>query len=367
MARNRTRPAKANPLAGGFTTAQQTFANQLQTRTGLNIAVIYAWMAAEQGHGTASAPNGTNNWLNIGSTDSGYYGGNNPAWTDPISAANQTASWLAGGSTFGYGHASSGIVNVLKTAGQSAATQIAALQGSGWASSGYPALESDYQSYLSGAYSGSNSAGASGSGSQVTPSITRRPGGAGASSSTTYASTTPKPDPGVQFAAMQDSVVAPTDVSFGGDLLAPFKFALGQSLSNWKDFEGEVKGPADALVDGADAVEKLSQEFFKIVNNWRFYAMRFTEFTSGVVLMGIGLWLMMSGGGGTQTGPARALRTVIQATPIGREARAAGATRAGRREGHAEHYRLKARTEERQRLSTSDARSQQKAGQARRG
>ena len=85
----------------------------------------------------ARAPN-NNDWLNIGYTDSGTYGSADSVWSDPITAADATAGWLKGQNTIpGYGTASSGIQAILSTAGQPPAAQIAALQSSGWASSGY--------------------------------------------------------------------------------------------------------------------------------------------------------------------------------------------------------------------------------------
>ena len=52
-----------------------------------------------------------------------------------------SAGWLKGQNTIpGYGTASAGVQAILHTAGQSPQAQIAALQQSGWASSGYPSL-----------------------------------------------------------------------------------------------------------------------------------------------------------------------------------------------------------------------------------
>lgn len=123
---------------------QQTFASRLAADTGLDPGVVAAWVHAEQPP-TGPAPNGVNNWLNIGSTDSGFFGGSNPAWASPITAADETAKWLAGSSAAGFGAASGGIRSILSTAGKSPGAQIAAIQGSGWASSGYPDLPSIYR------------------------------------------------------------------------------------------------------------------------------------------------------------------------------------------------------------------------------
>jgi hypothetical protein len=138
-------PAAASTM---LTSAQQTFAARLATDTGLDPGVVSAWLLAEESGGAAVARQGANNndWLNIGYTDGGTYGSTDPVWSDPSAAADATAGWLKGQNTIpGYGTASPGIQSILSTAGQAPAAQIAALQGSGWASSGYPSLPSLYQ------------------------------------------------------------------------------------------------------------------------------------------------------------------------------------------------------------------------------
>jgi hypothetical protein len=138
-------PAKAGTI---LTSAQQTFASRLAADTGLDGGVVSAWMLAEESGGAAVSRQAANNndWLNIGYTDSGTHGSADSIWADPSSAADATAGWLKGQNTIpGYGTASSGIQSILGTAGQSPATQLSALQGSGWASSGYPSLPSLYQ------------------------------------------------------------------------------------------------------------------------------------------------------------------------------------------------------------------------------
>jgi hypothetical protein len=132
-----------------LTAAQQTFASRLAADTGLDAGVISAWLLAEESGGAAQARQaaGNNDWLNIGYTDSGTFGSTDAIWSDPTTAADATAGWLKGQGTIpGYGTASSGIQAILATAGQPPATQIAALQSSGWASSGYPTLPALYQS-----------------------------------------------------------------------------------------------------------------------------------------------------------------------------------------------------------------------------
>ena len=130
-----------------LTPGQQQFATQLAAQTGLDPGVVSAWMLAEESGGAATSrqAQGNNDWLNIGWTDSGRYGTTDGVWSDPISAANATAGWLKGQNTIpGYGTASAGVQSILSSAGQPPAQQIAALQRSGWASSGYPDLPSVY-------------------------------------------------------------------------------------------------------------------------------------------------------------------------------------------------------------------------------
>jgi hypothetical protein len=138
-------PANAGTM---LTSAQQTFAARLAADTGLDGGVVSAWLLAEESGGAAVSRQASNNndWLNIGYTDSGTYGSSDPIWSDPTAAADATAGWLNGQNTIpGYGTASTGIQAILGTAGQAPATQIAALQSSGWASSGYPSLPALYQ------------------------------------------------------------------------------------------------------------------------------------------------------------------------------------------------------------------------------
>jgi hypothetical protein len=135
--------------SGQLTTAQQAFASRLAADTGLDPGVVSAWLVAEESGSAAQSRQAANNndWLNIGYTDSGTYGATDPVWSDPTTAADATAGWLKGQNTIsGYGTASAGVQSILATAGQPPAAQIAALQNSGWASSGYPDLPSLYQS-----------------------------------------------------------------------------------------------------------------------------------------------------------------------------------------------------------------------------
>lgn len=138
-------PASASTM---LTSDQQQFASRLASDTGLDPGVVSAWLLAEESGGAAVSRQSANNndWLNIGYTDSATYGSSDSIWSNPATAADATAGWLKGQNTIpGYGTASSGIQGIVATAGQPAATQISALQSSGWASSGYPSLPSLYQ------------------------------------------------------------------------------------------------------------------------------------------------------------------------------------------------------------------------------
>jgi peptidoglycan DL-endopeptidase CwlO len=145
-----TTPATtALPTGAGslLTSNQQQFASTLAADTGLNPAVVSAWVLAEESGSAAQTRQAQNNndWLNVGYTDGGSYGTSDTIWSDPVSAANATAGWLKGQSTIpGYGAAGSGVESILQTVGQTPEAQITALQQSGWASSGYPNLPSLY-------------------------------------------------------------------------------------------------------------------------------------------------------------------------------------------------------------------------------
>jgi hypothetical protein len=131
-----------------LTSNQQQFASRLASDTGMDPGVVSAWLLAEENGSAATSRQsaGNNDWLNIGYTDSSTYGSSDAIWSNPTTAADATAGWLKGQNTIpGYGTASSGIQGILSTAGQPAATQISAIQGSGWASSGYPDLTELYQ------------------------------------------------------------------------------------------------------------------------------------------------------------------------------------------------------------------------------
>jgi len=131
-----------------LTPGQRQFVGELAAQTGLDPQVISAWCLAEESGGAAASREAQNNhdWLNVGWTDSGRCGTADAIWSNPIAAADATAGWLKGQDTIpGYGRASAGVQSILASAGQPPEQQIAALQHSGWASSGYPDLPGGYR------------------------------------------------------------------------------------------------------------------------------------------------------------------------------------------------------------------------------
>jgi hypothetical protein len=119
-----------------MTSGQEVFAGKLAELTGLNPRVIAAWELAEESGSAATGRQAASNynWLNIGYFDSGA--GQiafDHAFSDPVSAAEQTARFLKGQ----WGGASSGIQAILHTVAQSPEQQMMAIANSGWASSHY--------------------------------------------------------------------------------------------------------------------------------------------------------------------------------------------------------------------------------------
>ena len=119
--------------------AAHAFTTHLAATTGLNPRVIAGWVMAEtSGHNTT---NGPNNWLNVGSFDSGFVGGGANAWNNPVTAANATAAFMLGRPVGGIrpplGGGSSSIRGILSTVGKGVGAQVAAIQNSDWASSHY--------------------------------------------------------------------------------------------------------------------------------------------------------------------------------------------------------------------------------------
>lgn len=113
---------------GGTAGDQKAFGKAFASYTGLSLPVVEAWLLHEQPPGSPSEP-GSNNWLNVQYTDSGpnaeYF---NIAKLPPKAAAKATAEWL---------RQQPGLSGILASAGRGAAAEVAAIEGSGWASSHY--------------------------------------------------------------------------------------------------------------------------------------------------------------------------------------------------------------------------------------
>jgi Lysozyme like domain len=173
-----------------------------------------------------------------------------------------------------------------------------------------------------------------------------RPGGAGAASATTYASNGAK-TPSQIYAEMQDGKIAPAG---GLDLFAPVKWWWGQESGQWKDFAHDLThNPIASIVDdvggGLSAIDTAAGETVKIMEELPWYGLRFIELIFGAIFMGLGVyWARSSGNSGSIS---RTVGRAVGATPIGRAGRIMGATRAGKREGVEEHYRLTARRQAR--------------------
>lgn len=130
---------------------QRRFAQAYAATTGLSPALVVAQLIAEEPAGAAwPVGHRDQNWLNIGKTDSKWYAGGWGSLT-PEQAGRLSGLWAMGKYNVpGFGKAAAGIIAMTRTAGQPLDTQIAALQRSGWASSGYPDLPS-IAAHVSGA------------------------------------------------------------------------------------------------------------------------------------------------------------------------------------------------------------------------
>lgn len=136
-----------------LTPGQEAFAARLAQDSGLDPDVIAAWEYNEDNGSAAQQKESDHNynWLNVGYTDSGQIGTKDPAWyQSPETAADATFGWISDKwqptdpSTGTFGHASSGIHDILQYAGAPAQAQIHAIQSSGWASGGEASMDALY-------------------------------------------------------------------------------------------------------------------------------------------------------------------------------------------------------------------------------
>lgn len=331
-----------------------TFAQRLSQDTGLSKAVILGWVNAETSGWDTT--NGPNNWLNVGSFDSGFAGGGANVWADPISAADATASFMLGrpvhGKTSPVGPGSSSIQAIPQTRNQGIAAQIAAIQDSDWASSHYGYnLASSVQPFVKGKIQIITGPGPNGG--------IVRPGGDSGGGGTSFSG----PTGDTQFTALEDSPrTAPTQyVDLSGDITAPFKWWWGQFSSSWdqtkKSFD-QMISPVGSLVSAGKTVDAAATEVVNILEHFDSYVLRFTEFTTGMLFMLIGFYLAMQPGG--SRGSSFVSRAV-ELSPIGK----ARALATGRREGRTEHYRLQGRRDERARLAARTQAAGQKKRESR--
>lgn len=123
---------------------QRMFAQRLNADIGLEPCVICGWVISEEPASSTCAPNGCNNWLNVGAFDAGgWAGGGADVWSAPVKGADATASFITGKQVNGINsplHAADSIHAIGHVAGKSIAEQISTIQNSHWASSGYPNL-----------------------------------------------------------------------------------------------------------------------------------------------------------------------------------------------------------------------------------
>lgn len=250
----------------GLSSNQLAFADALVKQTGLNPAVVEAWLAQEQGSETQNpASSGIYNFLNIGVTGSGNYGTGDSAWTNPTTAGKTTGEWLQGITGAVPGWARSTPILPTNVASLSPEDQITAIQHSGWAESGEPALPSLYRQVLNGG-------GATASGTATVDNATTSSGG-----------------------PIAGGAQAVAGVATG---------AVGAAAGAVGAAAGAVAGAATGAWDAATAIPNAIKWVF---TNW----LRIFEFLAGVALLGLGLHQLTTaatgssggGGGGTRLVP----------------------------------------------------------------
>lgn len=131
---------------------QLDFVAGMAKATGLDPAVLAAWLRNEEPAISQTPNSGPYNFLNIGMTGNGNFGTGDPVWkSNPATAGYFSGLWLMGKwAPSGYGTASGGIQAISSFAGQSPAAQISAIQHSGWAQSGEPLIPGLYQKAIAG-------------------------------------------------------------------------------------------------------------------------------------------------------------------------------------------------------------------------
>lgn len=150
-------PSQANVLSGGQLTSsgklnlsanQLKFASGVASGTGINPAVVEAWLAAEQGSEKQNpAYDGLYNFLNIGITGgpNGRHGATDAIWKDPTTAGVASAKWIEGKTPNVAGWTRSTPIFPSNIGSLTPAQQIALIQNSQFAEGHEPALPSAYQ------------------------------------------------------------------------------------------------------------------------------------------------------------------------------------------------------------------------------
>lgn len=143
--------------AGNFPRPENQFIQTLSHLSKLDPAVIAGWADAEEPPGAAANPANPYNFLNIGESGSTYRGTATGIWRNPTTAAEATYQWIKSGKGVpGWG--ASGVPGIIAAGGGSIASQIAAIQDSGWVNGkpndpagNYPNLPADVQAVLGSA------------------------------------------------------------------------------------------------------------------------------------------------------------------------------------------------------------------------
>ncbi len=260
---------------------QEAFSRRLAKDTGLDLNVVRAWVHAEQpADSPATGRLPYNDWLNIGWTDAGRTSITyDPGWAgSPAGGADLTAAWLEGtyGSKYDYS-ASPGVRAILRAKDLTPAQQIRAIQSSGWASSGYPALASSYAA-VSGL-----------------PAPPGAPGYTG-----------PPTPGGVPYGGPQPSKPGHGSSFWGG--VGGF---LDKNLVDpWSNVFGTAESAAEATI--GSTLDFMKAALWLL--NWKTW-LRATETIFGFVSILVGIVVMVGGG---------SLASAARGTPVGAAASAAG-------------------------------------------
>lgn len=139
-----------------------------------------------------------------------------------------------------------------------------------------------------------------------------------------------------------------TDVS----LLSQINSALGWVLMS----QGAASSaPFLGKVEGFGGIGTLISETIKNLEMIPEMIVRFAEFTTGMILLGVGLYVGITPQQQGTSVMRRGIKNAVESTPLGESMRIRKAVKLGSREGRQEHYRLKSRRSARSQLGESDA------------